>query len=81
MPCYQRRIRPPHRRHYDWHGLRRGEAPFVLLQHTLSGSGRSAVRESSHMEMRTGQTLLLSFPHDNRYWLPRARAGSFSGCA
>jgi hypothetical protein len=55
---------------YDWHGLRRGEAPFVLLQHTLSGSGRLRY-EKRHMEIRAGQTLLLSFPHDDRYWLPR----------
>jgi AraC-like DNA-binding protein len=61
---------------YDWHGLRRGEAPFVLLQHTLSGSGRLRY-EKQHMEMRAGQTLLLSFPHDNRYWLPQGESWEF----
>ncbi len=61
---------------YDWHGLRRGEAPFVLLQHTLSGSGRLRY-DKQQMEIRAGQTLLLSFPHDNRYWLPRGESWEF----
>lgn len=61
---------------YDWHGLRRGEAPFVLLQHTLGGAGRLRY-EQQQMDMRAGQTLLLSFPHDNRYWLPRGQAWEF----
>lgn len=54
---------------YDWHGLRRGSAEFVLLQHTLSGEGRLTF-EGQPFTVRPGQTLLLTFPHDNRYWLP-----------
>ena len=61
---------------YDWHGLRRGDAPFVLLQHTLSGVGRLRY-ETQRMDLRAGQTLLLSFPHDHRYWLPRGGSWEF----
>ena len=27
-------------RPYDWHGMHRGDTPFAILQHTLSGHGR-----------------------------------------
>ncbi len=57
-------------RTYDWHGLKRGDAPFVLLQHTIAGRGRLRY-ESRHFDLLPGQTMLLSFPHDNRYWLAR----------
>lgn len=55
---------------YDWHGLRRGDAPFVLLQHTLGGRGHLRV-DRKRWELRPGQTMLLRFPQDNRYWLGR----------
>jgi AraC family transcriptional regulator len=61
---------------YDWHGAKRGDAPFVLLQHTLSGAGRLRY-EKRIMEVRPGQTMLLKFPHDNRYWLPPDGAWEF----
>ena len=64
---YDQRRHDPHRP-YDWNGLRRGDAPFVLLQHTLSGRGRLRHGRSAH-EVLPGQTMLLSFPHDHRYWL------------
>lgn len=52
---------------YDWHGLRRGEAPYVLVQHTLSGRGRLQFGGRRHV-IAPGQTMLLRFPHDHRYW-------------
>ncbi len=55
---------------YDWHGLRRGEGPFVLVQHTLGGRGNLRF-EGRDYDIGPGQTLLLRFPHDNRYWLGR----------
>ena len=55
-------------RAYDWHGLKRGEAPFVLLQHTIAGRGQLRY-EARRFTLEPGQTMLLSFPHDNRYWL------------
>lgn len=53
---------------YDWRGLQREGGPFVLLQHTISGRGWLSF-ESRRLEVREGQTMLLRFPHDNRYWL------------
>jgi AraC family transcriptional regulator len=55
---------------YDWQGLKRGEAPFALLQCTISGSGNLRY-EHRRLTVRAGQTMLLRFPHDNRYWLGR----------
>jgi len=55
---------------YDWHGLRRGAAEFALWQYTLQGMG--ALRyEDGEYDVRPGTAMLLTFPHDNRYWLPR----------
>src|SRR6516164_109833 len=53
---------------YDWHGLRRGSMPYVLLQHTIAGGGLLRYDRTRH-ELRPGQTMLLRFPHDNRYWV------------
>lgn len=55
---------------YDWHGLRRGDAPYVLLQHTIEGRGHLRLGRQRHV-LTAGDTMLLSFPHDNRYWLAR----------
>ncbi len=61
---------------YDWHGSKRGGAPFVLLQHTIGGSGRLRY-EKRVFEVRAGQTMLLKFPHENRYWLPPGESWEF----
>lgn len=55
---------------YSWDGLQRGTEPFLVIQHTLAGRGNldfSGVRYS----LVPGQTMVLSFPHANRYWLER----------
>jgi AraC family transcriptional regulator len=59
-----------HQPGYDWHGLRRGRAPFVLLQHSMSGRGQLRW-EKQRFEVGAGETMLLRFPNDNRYWLAR----------
>lgn len=53
---------------YDWHGLRRGSAQFVLFQYTFAGGG---LLRYGHAEcaVRPGQAMILHFPHDNRYRL------------
>lgn len=51
---------------YDLHGLRRTSAEFALLQHTFNGRGRVSY-EGRDTTVERGQTLLLHFPHDNRY--------------
>ena len=61
---------------YDWHGMRRGDAPFVLLQHTIAGRGQLRF-EAQRFTLAAGQTMLLSFPHDNRYWLARGDSWEF----
>lgn len=57
-------------RQYDNDGLRRGPRSFVLLQHTLAGSGRLRF-EDRQFSLSPGQTMLITVPHDHRYWLPR----------
>ena len=61
---------------YDWHGLRRGSIPYVLLQHTIAGRGLLRYGGVRH-ELRPGQTMLLRFPHDNRYWVARGDVWEF----
>ena len=69
---YDRRDSPP----YDWRGLQRGESPFVLLQHTIAGRGQLRY-ERRRFELGPGETMLLQFPHDNRYWLGRNDSWEF----
>jgi AraC family transcriptional regulator len=54
---------------YDWDGIRRGSAEFVLLQYTLDGAGRLRY-EGADYTIGPGQAMLLHFPHHNRYYLP-----------
>jgi len=61
---------------YDWHGLKRGESPFVLLQHTIAGQGQLRF-EGRRLQLHPGDTMLLTFPHDNRYWLGRGDSWEF----
>lgn len=63
-------------RDYDWHGLKRGPSPFALVQHTLAGNGRMRF-EDRHFDIAPGDTMLLQFPHDNRYWLPPGAQWTF----
>jgi AraC-like DNA-binding protein len=53
---------------YDWHGLRRGNAEFALLQYTLSGRGRLSYEGRAGF-VEPGEAMLLFFPYDNRYWV------------
>ncbi len=55
---------------YRWDGLKRGSAPYVTIQHTISGRGFLRY-EKSRYEIRPGQTMLLRFPHNHVYWLKR----------
>jgi AraC-like DNA-binding protein len=52
---------------YDWHGLKRGSFELALVQHTLRGRGMLTFEGETH-EISAGQTLLLSVPHDHRYF-------------
>ena len=59
---------------YDHEGSRRGS--FVLLQHTLAGRGRLRF-EGREQVVGPGQTMLLRFPHDNRYWVASGESWEF----
>ncbi|MCK6488843.1 MAG: AraC family transcriptional regulator [Planctomycetes bacterium] len=54
---------------YDWHGLRRGEAEWALLQLTLDGEGL-LTWEGEDLRVPAGAAMLLTIPHDHRYRLP-----------
>lgn len=51
---------------YSWEGRRR--APFSVIQHTISGRGELDYDGARHA-LQPGDTMLLNFPHANRYWL------------
>jgi len=53
---------------YDWNGRRRGDTPFVVVQHTLSGRGNLAYEGRRHV-LEAGATMLVTIPHNHRYWL------------
>ena len=55
---------------YSWEGQRRGTSPFLVLQHTVLGEGRLTYAGTEH-PLRPGQTMLVTVPHDHRYWLER----------
>ena len=53
---------------YDWHGLKRTNAEFALFQHTFAGRGR-LIYEGREFTLEPGRTMMLFFPHENRYRL------------
>ncbi len=61
---------------YTWEGLKRGDAPFVILQHTIAGRGELDFAGTRHV-LTPGRTMVLSFPHANRYWLDRGRTWEY----
>ena len=55
---------------YDWDGRKRGQTPFTVLQHTISGEGRLRY-ENRNYRVTAGDTLLVMVPHNHRYWLEK----------
>jgi AraC-like DNA-binding protein len=53
---------------YVWDGRARGQTPFTVLQHTISGVGTLRY-ENRIMKVRPGEALLVVVPHNHRYWL------------
>lgn len=53
---------------YDWNGLKRGQTPFTVLQHTVAGVG-SLIYERHRYRIEAGDTMLVVVPHNHRYWL------------
>lgn len=55
---------------YSWDGMKRGTAPFLVIQHTTHGEGRldyAGVR----YRLTPGKTMLVTMPHAHRYFLER----------
>jgi AraC-like DNA-binding protein len=61
---------------YDWDGLKRGQIPFSVLQHTVAGRGRLRY-ERRLWRPEAGQTMLVSIPHAHRYWIEPGEDWSF----
>lgn len=55
---------------YNWDGMKRGAAPFLVIQHTVLGEGRLEYAGTSY-RITKGQTMLVTMPHAHRYWLER----------
>jgi AraC-like DNA-binding protein len=55
---------------YSWDGRLRGNTPFTVLQHTISGRG-SLRYENRDIKIHAGETLLVIIPHNHRYWLEK----------
>ena len=53
---------------YDWNGLKRGQTPFTVLQHTIAGTGQLTF-ERRRYRLGPGDTMLVIVPHNHRYWL------------
>ena len=58
---------PPH---YDWDGLKRGHLDLSTFQYTLRGCGKLCY-ESRDYEIPPGHAMLVRFPHNHRYWIPK----------
>lgn len=61
---------------YSWEGMKRGSQPFALIQHTIAGRGELDF-EGTHHALGPGDTMLLTFPHRNRYWLAPGRSWEY----
>ncbi|WP_165932827.1 AraC family transcriptional regulator [Rhizobium sp. BK251] len=55
---------------YDWDGRRRGQTPFTVLQHTISGTGRLRYQNRNY-KLQGGDTMMVLVPHNHRYWLEK----------
>jgi len=61
---------------YSWEGMKRGSQPFALIQHTIAGRGELDF-EGAHHALGPGDTMLLTFPHRNRYWLAAGKSWEY----
>jgi AraC family transcriptional regulator len=55
---------------YSWDGMKRGTAPFLVIQHTTFGEGRLDYAGMQH-RLTPGKTMLVTMPHTHRYYLDR----------
>ncbi|WP_375598061.1 helix-turn-helix domain-containing protein [Devosia sp. Naph2] len=55
---------------YSWDGMKRGTAPFLVIQHTTRGEGRLDYAGVQY-RLTPGNTMLVTMPHAHRYYLER----------
>ncbi len=55
---------------YSWDGMKRGTAPFLVIQHTTFGEGRLD-HAGVQYRLTPGKTMLVTMPHAHRYFLER----------
>ena len=53
---------------YNWDGRKRGQTPFTVLQHTITGAGNLRY-ENRNYRVRAGRDDAVLVPHNHRYWL------------
>ena len=53
---------------YEWNGRLRGNTPFTVLQHTVSGAGNLHY-ERRRYRLQPGDAMLVIVPHNHRYWV------------
>ncbi len=61
---------------YCWDGLKRGNARFVVLQHTIAGEGHLQY-EDRHFLLQPGSTMLVRIPHAHSYFVAPGAAWRF----
>lgn len=61
---------------YVWDGRARGQTPFTVLQHTISGVGTLRY-ENRVMKVRPGEAMLVIVPHNHRYWVEPGESWEF----
>lgn len=61
---------------YKWDGNHRGNTPFSVLQHSIAGTGHLRYARRSVL-VHPGETMLVTIPHDHRYWLERGEEWTF----
>ena len=59
---------------YSWEGSKRGA--FAVIQHTIAGRGELDFAGARHA-LLPGDTMLLTFPHANRYWLDQGQSWEY----
>lgn len=60
---------------YDWDGRKRGSTPFSILQYTIGGTGQLRY-ERRTWRLEGGDAMLITVPHDHRYWVPPGHSWS-----
>jgi AraC-like DNA-binding protein len=61
---------------YDWDGRRRGRTAFSVIQYTVAGVG-NLLYEQKRYRLLPGDTMLVSIPHNHRYWVEAGETWEF----